>query len=140
MSTLSILSAYLPYNLTCLVDGKHATTLHAVYADGTCTFYNLVESEHGFSSIKPFLRSLKTANDYLQHERYSLFTEGKDETAEHEAQAVFQDPIFKVEDTLHHSDIPKLSYAAMQWLLSHHVDVFDILSTDEAIEICEPIA
>ena len=53
------LASYLPYGLTCLVDEKHIVTMNAVYSDGTCTFFDLVESNRGFKSIKPILKPLK---------------------------------------------------------------------------------
>lgn len=61
------LAAYLPYGLKCEVvnwsekNGRYETyhaTMDSVYADGTCTFHDLVEAEQGFESIMPILHPL----------------------------------------------------------------------------------
>lgn len=56
--TTKHLAAYLPYGVKCQVDNKIAE-LQAVYADGTCTFYDIVEAQQGFKSIKLCLRPLE---------------------------------------------------------------------------------
>lgn len=55
---LKHLAAYLPYGLKCEVKDQgiitHAT-LNGLYENGSCVFYDLVESEKGFKSVKPIL-------------------------------------------------------------------------------------
>ena len=53
---LEILCAYLPHGVECLIDGAITARMHSVYYDGTCSFYDIVESEHGFKSVQPILR------------------------------------------------------------------------------------
>lgn len=68
------LAAYLPYGLQCEVvnwskaKGRYEThrgTMCSVYSDGTCTFQDLVESDHGFHSIKPILRPIFDIKYYI---------------------------------------------------------------------------
>lgn len=55
------LCSYLPYKLLCkVIDQGNPTTsiLNAVFTGGECCFHGLVESDHGFESIKPILKPL----------------------------------------------------------------------------------
>lgn len=61
MTKLEFLSFSLPYGLKCQVTDLGKTQIaemHAVYFNGTCSFCDTVESDKGFSSIKPILRPL----------------------------------------------------------------------------------
>lgn len=52
---------YLPYELKCKVTDRRKTviaTLGGLYSDGNCVFHDIVESEKGFSKIKPILRPM----------------------------------------------------------------------------------
>ena len=60
------IAPYLPYSLMCEVRdlGEMVIAeLHSVYADGTCTFCDTVESEKGFDYIKPILKPLSIFGD-----------------------------------------------------------------------------
>jgi len=60
------IAPYLPYGLRCKVvndDKELIGTLTGLYADGCCVFADIVESEHGFESIKPLLKPLSELSD-----------------------------------------------------------------------------
>lgn len=55
------IAPYLPYELKCKVTDRRKTviaTLGGLYSDGNCVFHDIVESEKGFSKIKPILRPM----------------------------------------------------------------------------------
>lgn len=62
MTKAQFLSFSLPFGLFCQVLDKgndpKFVKLSAVYNDGECSFFDTVESNHGFSSVKPILRPL----------------------------------------------------------------------------------
>lgn len=63
MEKQKVFSAYLPFELKCEVINsgkeKEIGTLIGVYNDGSCVFGDIVESSHGFESVKPILFSLE---------------------------------------------------------------------------------
>lgn len=62
------LAGYLPYGLNCMVTNEkevEISTLTGLYSDGSCVFSDLVESEHGFKSIKPILRPLSDISEVV---------------------------------------------------------------------------
>lgn len=70
MNKKEFLSFSLPFKLKCQVTDKGNITiseLNAVYSDGTCTFHHLVESDKGFSDVKPILRPLSDLSIEIEH-------------------------------------------------------------------------
>ena len=63
MEKQKVFSAYLPFELKCEVINsgkeKEIGTLIGVYNDGSCVFGDIIESSHGFESVKPILFSLE---------------------------------------------------------------------------------
>ena len=56
------LASYLPYKLKCVVTNngeEQIDVLGAVYDNGECVFFNIVEAQQGFESVKPILRPMK---------------------------------------------------------------------------------
>ena len=52
---------YLPYGLKCRVKDKGKTKfseLSGIYNDCSCVFFDIIESQQGFSEVKPILRPL----------------------------------------------------------------------------------
>ncbi len=69
--TVKELAPYLPYGLKCQVTDNglvKTDTLLAVYADGSCSFANIVESQKGFEEIKPILRHPSALKFEFEHE------------------------------------------------------------------------
>lgn len=61
MTKLQFLSFSLPFGLFCEVLDKGTpkiAKLSGVYDNGDCVFYDTIESDKGFSSVKPILRPL----------------------------------------------------------------------------------
>ena len=62
MTKAQFLAFSLPFGLFCEVLDKgndpKFVKLSAVYNDGSCSFFDTVESEHGFESVKPILRPI----------------------------------------------------------------------------------
>jgi hypothetical protein len=130
MITLTELTAYLPYKLMCMVDG-HKAELHGVYSDGTCTLHQLVESEHGFESIKPILKPVIDADAYIRahFELYSTTGEGYDALVIN----LFCYENIHTDELLVEIDLNKLPHNAYMWLLQNHYDVFGLLERGKAI-------
>lgn len=62
MTKAQFLAFSLPFGLFCQVLDKgndpKFVKLSAVYNDGECSFFDTVESDHGFESVKPILRPI----------------------------------------------------------------------------------
>ena len=61
---------YLPYKIKCKIsnEGKQLIgTLSAIYSDGSASFPDIIESEHGFENIKPLLHPMNRINDKISH-------------------------------------------------------------------------
>lgn len=119
---LEILSAYLPYKLMCLVDGIHISRLTAVYEDGSCVFYDLVESSKGFKSIKPVLKPMSDIDwknfidlGYLLPDSSLKFIDCFNENNNNKG---------------HLMDIP---LPLLRWCLKYHFDVFGLIESGEAV-------
>ena len=72
---LEILCAYLPHGVECLIDGAITARMHSVYYDGTCSFHDIVESEHGFESVQPILRHPDDMTDEENAHKMKLWSE-----------------------------------------------------------------
>ena len=125
MSKLEQLSAYLPYELVCLVDGKHKAKMNSVYSDGTCTFCELVESEKGFKSIKPILKPLKDIDwQTFINENHRLMSD-----------AIHDFIDYFVSDAANYdAAILSAPYPVFKWCLKNHFDVFSLLDSGEAVQ------
>jgi len=128
---LKHLSAYLPYELICLVDGKEAR-LDAVYADGSCYFHDLVESEKGFESVKPILRDLTEINiiNYFT----PLFEKDADSKAFLNEQHLEEKGFESIYELLNFN--PEWwSVGTYNLLIKHKFDVFGIIKAGLAVDI-----
>lgn len=126
------IAAYLPYRLMCEVKDLGEVViaeLHAVYADGTCTFCDTVESEKGFDWVKPILKPLSTFGDSDDLRKAHEFI-GLGKWCEH------YDHYFDIwfDDA---ENIQKLVLHApcdiFQYFLSEHYDVFDLIKKGLAV-------
>jgi len=128
------IAPYLPYNLMCQVKDLGKTIkaeLHSVYADGTCTFCDTVESEKGFDYVKPILKplsifgdsdDLRTVHEFIGLggwcEHYDQYFDAWFDDAESIQKLVLQAP-----------------YEIFQYFLSEHYDVFDLLKKGLAVSV-----
>ena len=123
---LKHLAPYLPYDLICEVKDqgktKHAK-LSGAYIDNSYTFFDTVESEHGYDSIKPILKPmtdiLKPINNDETNVTYAselkLYTNA--------------DKQYAITMTL------GLSHEAINELFKWHFDVFGLIPEGLAIDI-----
>lgn len=130
MLKIEQISAYLPYKLTCLVDDKFKAQLNSVYSDGSCTFCDLIESDKGFSSIKPILKSISDADTLIRTEFYRY-----ESNKEFDKNIIdlFCFEFIGTEELLSEIELSNLPYKSMQWLLSNHFDVFGLLDSGDAV-------
>ena len=120
---LKHLAPYLPYDLMCEVKDqgktKHAK-LSGAYIDNSYAFFDTVESEHGYDSIKPILRPLSdlqkliTINDEIFIPLNWIF--GEDWSDAH------SNPLF-------------WQYGNTKKLFEWHFDVFGLIPEGLAIDI-----
>jgi hypothetical protein len=121
---------YLPYGLKCQVTDlkkKTIAELHSVYANGSCTFCNTVESQKGFSNIKPILRPMSSLKFAFEHNDENIvplldFFE-EDERQMYE---------------FANSKVPIIfNYPYTMWcqLLEWHIDIFGLIENGIAIDI-----
>lgn len=132
MTTLEKLSAYLPYQLMCWVDKNKKARMDSVYADGTCTFHELVESEKGFKYITPMLKPIREADKYIQKE---FLKHDKGLWCDENCINLFCKSKLRTSEELSELDLSKLPYDSIQWLLKNHYDVFGMIEAGEAIEL-----
>ena len=123
---LKHLAPYLPYDLICEVKDqgktKHAK-LSGAYIDNSYAFFDTVESEHGYDSIKPILKPmtdiLKPINNDETNVTYAselkLYTNA--------------DKQYAITMTL------GLSHEAINELFKWHFDVFGLIPEGLAIDI-----
>jgi hypothetical protein len=116
------ITPYLPFKLKCQVKdlGKTITAeLHSVYADGTCTFCDTVESEKGFEWVKPILVPLRELSAYsngIKHLGYRT-----DENN-------FFNLISDIESG-------RANYDIMQMCFEEHIDVFSLIKKGLAVDV-----
>jgi hypothetical protein len=120
MLELKHLAPYFPYGLKCeIIDSVpslepyEVATLKGIYSDGQCVFHDIVESQHGFHSIKPILNPL------------SALTEEHKKNCGYNNLEVLIDCIRSQE----------LETKIWNDLLQNHWDVFDLIPKDLAIDI-----
>lgn len=124
MTKLEQLASYLPYGLNCLVDEKHRVKMNSVYSDGTCTFYDLIESEKGFTSIKPILKPLKDIDwQAFINDNHRLMSD-----------AIHDFIDYFVSDAANYdAAILSAPYPVFKWCLENHYDVYSLLDSGEAV-------
>ena len=122
---LKHLAPYLPYDLMCEVKDQGKTKhekLSGAYIDNSYAFFDTVESEYGYDSIKPILRPLsdlpteKDCWNELQEHCYDI-----DENLDYICD--FDGNLLKT----------SLSYRAVLILTKYHFDVFGLIEEGLAI-------
>lgn len=123
---LEIFASYLPHKLKCLVDGEVAE-LNAVYSDGSCTFFDLVESEKGFDSVKPILMPLSEID-------FSMFIADAS-VGDFDSDDFYHEWIefFNYHSMDYDRTILECPNVILNWLLKHHCDVYGLLEKGEAV-------
>lgn len=117
---LEQLSAYLPYNLICLVNGKYKAEMNAVYSNGTCTFHSLIESDKGFKSVKPILKPLELFININSKEFEELNCDINHQIEINEVACRYR----------HYTS---MSVGAFQICLKNHIDIFGLIDSGEAV-------
>lgn len=148
--TVTHLSAYLPYHLDCQITDKGKTkiaTLGGVYADGSCVFFDIVESQKGFSEIKPILRPLSDLRQNIGEENtinehtINLILEEKFEL-DYGVFCSFQNDIdleLDGDPNLRYDSNKRINFYAVleayNELLKGHYDIFFLIEKGLAIDI-----
>jgi hypothetical protein len=138
MTKQQFISFSLPFKLVCQVTDKKnfkevtkLAVLAAVYVDGQVSFFDTVESSHGFSSVMPILRPLSEADTIIRTE-FSKRICGKD----HDSEVI---DLFSLEhtntsDLLQDITIDNLPFDSVLWLIKNHFDIGRFVEKGEAIE------
>lgn len=119
--TMEHLSCYQPHKLQCQVtDGKitKVATLNGLYDDGSCVFYDLVESEKGFKDVKPLLLPLSELTK-VQFTEMGWVNEPNG--------CSFTDLIIE------YADNEKLDMKDVKYLCQQHFDVFGLIEAGLAL-------
>lgn len=129
---LEILCAYLPHGVECLIDGAVTARMHSVYYDGTCSFHDIVESEHGFESVQPILRHPDdmTEEEILKLVRY-LTGENNPVALDFVNAMTISDYITNIDGTAELT-LAK-SIKLLNYLHSIHIDTFDAIEAGFAV-------
>jgi hypothetical protein len=126
------ITPYLPFKLKCQVKDLGKTIeaeLHSVYADGTCTFCDTVESEKGFDWIKPILKPLSVFEcDHIIQVKDHL---GLGQWCDHYDQ--YFDAWFDDAESIQKL-VLQCPYEIMQFFLECHFDVFGLIKKGLAVE------
>jgi hypothetical protein len=112
---LEDLAPYLPYGLMCELTDKSkikVAKLCGAYTDNSYAFFDTVESEHGYSKIKPILRPLSDLTKVLQWDDGQYMMTDFDDF-----------------------DLAETSYNTVQDYLAKHFDVFGLIPKGLAIDI-----
>ena len=128
------IAPYLPYSLMCEVRdlGEMVIAeLHSVYADGTCTFCDTVESEKGFDYIKPILKPLSIFGDSDDLRKVHEFI-GLGGWCDHYDQ--YFDAWFDDAESVQKL-VLQCPYEIMQFFLECHFDVFGLIDAGLATEL-----
>lgn len=118
MTKAQFLAFSLPFGLFCQVLDKgndpKFVKLSAVYNDGSCSFLDTIESNHGFSSVKPLLFPL------TDFEKLNL-----DITDE-----------ISIMNRIEKKDIiGSLDFSLVLRLIEEHFDILGLIENDEAINV-----
>lgn len=137
MTKEQFLAFSLPFKLVCQVTDQNITklaVLGAVYVDGQVSFFDTVESNHGFSSVKPVLKPISEADTIIRTE-FSKYNLGK----EHDKEIIH---LFSLEHTntselLQEILIKDIPFDSVMWLIKNHFDIGCFVEKGEAIETNE---
>lgn len=111
---LKHLAPYLPYGVMCELQDQGETKqakLCGAYSDNSYAFFDTVESEHGYDSIKPILRPLSDLTKEIEHN-------GK--------------KFIPIQITRNYTD-ENVSYKLCDKLFEWHFDVFGLIDQGLAI-------
>ena len=112
---LKHLAPYLPYGLMCQLTDQSkikVAKLCGAYTDNSYAFFDTVESEHGYSKIKPILRPLAD----LDNDEY-------------------ENRIFNRDYIIDKETDSELGYYEWCYLFENHFDVFGLIEKGLAIDI-----
>lgn len=133
METLKLhhVAPYLPYELRCqTVDRGRVviSELNAAYSDNSYTFMNIVESEKGFSDIKPLLKPMNALNvSYITELARHVSTIDEKYTIEVAMKLIEERKLKPL----------NMPYVIVQILLQWHFDVFGLIDKGLAKSILE---
>ncbi len=130
MTKLEQFAMYLPYGVECLVDGKHTAVLNALYEDGTCCFFDLVESDKGFYLVQLKLIPLEKADEYI-HNEFVKLRDGEGYDAEVIDLFCFEN--MKTYEDLVDLDLNKIPHNSFMWLVKNHYDVYNMIEEGTAV-------
>ena len=128
---LKHVAPYLPYGLQCQTKDrgkKVISTLNACYSDNSYTFMGIVESEKGFSDVKPLLRPLEDLTKEIEH--------NGEEFVPLKRMGWIDYPGSNMDVDIFILDIKNGSaqYMEMKKLFQWHFDVFDLIPNNLAID------
>lgn len=149
MTKQEFLAMSLPFKLICQVTDRGFTklaALGAVYIDGQVSFFDTVESEHGFESFKPILRPLSDLTKEIEHKGdkfvplHKLFqppVDKKDCDFTNERKS-YQLHVHIGEDVLTYDvnkDCDINAFWIVQKLIEWHFDIAGLIEKGEAIDV-----
>lgn len=130
------LAPYLPYGLKVRLPYENVKTCRkyvigtvgAIYSDGSIVCHDTVNASP--DRFKPILKPISEADTEIRT-HFSLFFCCK----QHDKQVIdlfCEEKIGEIE-LLQYLKIQELPYDSVQWLLSHHYDVFGLLESGDAV-------
>ena len=137
MTKEQFLAFSLPFKLVCQVTDQKITklaVLGAVYVDGQVSFFDTVESNHGFSSIKPVLRPLSEADSIIRTQFSYMIN---DQKHDQEVIDLFCSEHINTSDLVQDLNIEHLPFDSVMWLIRNHFDIGCFVEKGEAIETNE---
>jgi len=125
--TAEYIAPYLPYALQCQITDNGKTEiaeLQALYVDGSCVFFDVVESEKGFDEVRPILKSMSKLTE--QELEAAMFSSHKDWLTIERSSWITRYGRVKW--------LNNIPVGHMNYLLKNHFDVFDLIGKRLAIE------
>jgi len=113
--TAKHLSPYLPYELFCEVTDKgkkKIAILSGLYLNGEAVFHDIIESQQGFSKIKPILRPLSDLEK-------------------------FSPAIYKYGYLVNNKMISQMDFIEVQVLIENKFDILNLIGKGLAIPVTE---
>ena len=127
------LAPYLPYKLKCLVTdkGKYKIgSLFAVYDNGEYSFYDTIESEKGFSEVKPILRPISDLDWKI-----------KVEFDKYDNKRIYDEEIINlfceengIDELLGNIELSSIRYECVEYIFKNHYDFFGLIEKGLAID------
>lgn len=120
------IAPYLEHGLRCKIvngDKELIGTLTGLYADGSCVFADIVESEHGFESIKPLLKPLSEFESFI---RDVWENESDKQVMEYTSYEYLEEFGMYIE-TIWETHTQYLPLGLYNILLKYHYDVFGLI-------------